>query len=68
MKHILNICIYDHGVDMHVQFHQGVIRYRSYCPFITYILMIFSILIPNLVSNGRNFMTLILSIYDQCVV
>ena len=65
MKLILNICIYDHGVDMRVKFHQGVICCN---PFIAYILMFVSILSHNLVSNGRNFMKLIQSIYDHCVV
>ena len=61
MKLILNI--YDHSVIMHVKFHQGVIRYRSHCPLIAYILMIFYIVSNNLVSNGWNFMKFLLSIY-----
>ena len=61
--------IYDHGVFMHVKFHQDVISYRSYCPLIAYILMIFSIPSLNLVSNGWNLMKLIIpSIYDHDVV
>ena len=53
MKLIVYI-VYDHGVDMHVKFHQAVIHYRSYCLYSN------DFFHPshNLVSNGRNFMNL----------
>ena len=52
---------------MQVKFHKGVISNRGY--YLTaYIFMIFSVLSHNLVSNGWNFMQLILSIHDHGVV
>ena len=63
----LILIIYDLFVVMQISSGCNHLK-RSYCPLIAYILMIFSILSHNIVSNGWNFTNPILSIYDHSVV
>ena len=63
MELILNI--YDPGVVLHVKFHQFASVIEELLSFDCLNFNDFSDLNHNFVSNGRNFMKLILNIYDH---
>ena len=65
MKLILNI--FDHGVVMHVKFHQGGISFKGVIAFDCQNFNDFTIVNHNVITNGWNFKKLILNIYVYSV-